>query len=193
MTIQLPDYPRIENEAYYTPEWVTQALMRTAQFPLDASVYEPACGAGDMVKVLAGYFANVVYSDITHPGGDFLLCDRLPDGCKGVITNPPYGTGGILGHKFVKKALELTEPTAGFVCMLMRSSFRFAKTRRDIFCDNPTWVAEVTLLQRVKWANLPDVASPGPWNQMSWFIWDWAHDGSKPIIVDYHPDDEEQV
>ena len=79
---------------YPTPPWATRALLE--RLPGDLSkqtVWEPACGRGDMVRVLASRFKKVIATDIEPRGCgsqlDFLTCES---GVKvdWIITNPPF-------------------------------------------------------------------------------------------------------
>lgn len=186
MVIELPKYERMENDAYYTPLWVTEALFESWSFPIYSCCWEPANGEGHISMVLDHKFGWCFKSDITS-GHDFLLSDRLPDdNITHIITNPPFGVKGDLAVRFVEHALKLTKQNSSSVIMLLISSFRCAKSRRHIFCQHPAFAAEITLLDGVSWENLPDTASPGPWNQMSWFVWDWSKPSyMKPYILDY--------
>lgn len=106
-----------------TPPWGVRALCEHV-LPIVGhssrmSVWEPACGEGDMVRGLTDYFAEVMASDV-HPYGfgeilDFLFPHepRRPDW---IISNPPFR----LGCEFIEQALR--EAVVG-VAMLVRTSF----------------------------------------------------------------------
>lgn len=79
---------------YPTAAWATHALMILERFPTDESVWEPACGAGDMSRVLEGYCPDTRSTDLydrgygTH-GLDFTLTEEVGT-VDNVITNPPF-------------------------------------------------------------------------------------------------------
>jgi hypothetical protein len=80
-----------------TPDWVTEALLRHVQFR--GRVWEPCCGTGAITTVLQRHGYGVTSTDITDhgfgtPGIDFLSCQVVPDGCRALVTNPPYGGSG---------------------------------------------------------------------------------------------------
>ena len=56
-------YPRAANEAYWTPAWVAQVLLDLNVLP-EGCVWEPACGRGDICRVLGGDRHRVLASDI---------------------------------------------------------------------------------------------------------------------------------
>ena len=73
-----------------------------------------------------------------------------------IATNPPYGK---LAEKIIRHALKLTEATGGKVAMLLPHAWDCAKGRVDLF-ENPPFKCKLTLLQRIRWANLEHTASP---------------------------------
>ncbi len=115
-----------------TPPWGTRALCEylARQWNLEnQTVWEPACGEGDMAQPLEEFFKAVIASDVFDYGFgmvfDFLLTQMLkpeflneqPDGMVDwVISNPPFR----LAEDFVKEALEHVRVG---VAMLVRSAF----------------------------------------------------------------------
>jgi len=81
---------------YPTPPWATRALLE--RLPGDLSnqtVWEPACGRGDMVRVLKEKFGRVLATDIEPRGcgerQDFLKIGfQAGLGVDWIITNPPF-------------------------------------------------------------------------------------------------------
>ncbi|HQT78693.1 MAG TPA: hypothetical protein PLD10_16685 [Rhodopila sp.] len=125
-------YQREGRDFYATPAWVTQALLRHVRF--GGPVWEPCCGDGAMSAVLSGHGYDVVSTDIVDrgfgtPGIDFLACRTVPDGCRSIVTNPPYGdTGSHVGQSksakamldFLRHALLLTASVQGQLALLVR-------------------------------------------------------------------------
>jgi len=204
MTEAASNYDRKANEAYFTPDWVTSVMMdhltNTLAFDKDDVFLEPACGDGCMASLIHDYVPTVIASDkypdsfleplsemrgdsfkFTMESVDFLETTeiRLPGRRLNIITNPPYGKGGHLGAKFIRKALELTESSYGTVSMLLPMKFDSGSTRRDIFRDHPAFDCKIVLLDRIRWTNLPQKKA-GPTGDHAWFFWDWgrspAHD-----------------
>lgn len=164
-------YLRKERDLYETPPWVTRALVpHLSPYP---QIWEPACGSGQMVKVLqeAGY--TVRFTDIDH-GRDFMF-EREKADC--IVTNPPYE----LATEFVEHALRLTQPY-GLVAMLLRTDFDHAKSRSHLFRDCPAFAKKLVLTKRIAWfveADGKPKASPS-FNH-AWYIWDWKHEGAPTL------------
>jgi hypothetical protein len=79
--------PAEEGDFYPTPPGATLALLQKEDFP--GPIWEPACGAGDISKVVeeAGY--RVVSSDFFDrgygmPGIDYFSVTALPLGCRSI-------------------------------------------------------------------------------------------------------------
>lgn len=173
-------YERRPLDAYFTPSWVTEALVG-AIVARPGTIWEPACGEGGMVRVLKQHFM-VLATDI-ETDVDFLATKELPSpAIRGIVTNPPYDHA----EEFCAHALNLTAPVKGFVAMLLRCDFDHAKTRSYLFRDNPAWSQKLVLTKRIVWfveADGKPKASPS-FNH-AWFIWDHKHAG--PPTIGYAP------
>ena len=175
------EYELVPGDSYYTPAWVTEALLNAEDFP--QPVWEPASGAGHMGTVLSDRFVMAGETDIwMGPRYDFLSFTVPYGGAKSIVTNPPYSSG--LAEKFVRHAFSLTRLRAGKVAMLLPHGFDTAKGRRDLFSDNLAFKAKHTLTRRIRWANLEQKAN-GPSSNHAWFVWDWKHSG--PPTLGYLP------
>lgn len=186
MSQKTSGYERVAGDRYYTPAWVTEALLRAEEFP--GLSIDPACGGWDIVKAVRADGLLCDGFDIAPdpaPEGqvtgewstkDFLTWDGTSSfgtSYQNVITNPPYGKGGRLAVAFVRHALKLTDPAEGKVAMLLRVDFDSAHGRRAIFADHPAFAAKYALTRRIRWANLEQKGS-GPTENHAWFVWDWA-------------------
>lgn len=140
-----------------TPPWATRALLdRLEREGYDvslphANVWDPACGAGDMQRVLAERCGKALASDVHDygdewrgAGGLYAVCDYLipaarPDWLQRtridwVITNPPFR----LAQEFIGQAL--SEARTG-VAMLVRTAFLEGQDRyRKLFEYTPPWL-----------------------------------------------------
>ena len=181
MTEAPSGYDRITDEKYFTPAWVTDALLDAEPF---VNVWEPAAGAGHMFEAIrARTFAFA--SDIAPDqdwivAQDFLVTDPMFP-IISVITNPPYGKGGRLAEAFIRRALDVTRPAAGKVAMLLRVDFDSARTRRPLFGDHPAFAAKYVLTRRIRWANIQQQEA-SPTQNHAWFVWDWSHLSGPPSI-----------
>lgn len=177
-------FERVEYDRYWTEHWVTKALLDRIQFR--GWIWEPACGRGDMVKVLiqAGY--TVIMTDIA--GADLgcqgaIKHNFLSDGALlnppnefSIITNPPY----VLAEKFIREALRLTKPDGGMVAMLMRNEYDCAATRRYLF-EQPAFRAKLVLTRRPKWIDALAQHSASPRHNFAFYVWDHRHSGPAEI------------
>ncbi len=130
--VHVSGYEREGRDFYATPSWVTEALLRHVRFR--GSVWEPCCGDGAMSTVLAAHSYKVTSTDIAERGFgtsgiDFLTCQNMPEGCRSIVTNPPYGeTASDKGQarspmamlNFLRHALVLTASVQGQLALLVR-------------------------------------------------------------------------
>ena len=171
-------YVRREHDAYWTEPWVTEALVKHVRLP--PTVWEPACGRGDISDVLLLAEYRVISTDLVEHNGyaregaglDFL--EQQVTLAPGIVNNPPSS----LAEWFIRHALDLTEPVAGMVCMALAFDYDAAGSRVDLF-THPAFAGKLTLTRRPRWdwwlPPKPKTASPrSPW---AWFVWDWRHRG----------------
>ena len=164
------EYQRRPNDDYATPPWVAQVIAPSLRQQA-LHLWDPACGAGQLVQALRAEGFQVVGTD-----DDFLARTALPhDRLDAIVTNPPYGIGGRLACQFIAHAIEL----APFTAMLLRVDFDSGKTRTHLFRDCPPFAQKVVLLDRIMW--FPGDA--GPSTNHAWFIWNSRHRG--PATIDY--------
>jgi hypothetical protein len=189
MTEAASGYERRDLEKYFTPAWVTDALIEVVELP--TPIYDPAAGAGDIINAIHAWehLGRAYASDIAPDAAwidtaDFLL--NAHEFCRTIITNPPFGQGGRLAVKFIDRALALTKPRDGKVAMLLRVDFDSAGGRRKLFSDHPAFAAKYVLTKRIRWSNLPQSAA-GPTQNHAWFVWDWTKPGSTPPLIGYLP------
>jgi hypothetical protein len=182
------EYELLPGDCYYTPAWVTEALLSAEDFP--EPIWEPACGAGHITRIFERRGILYDSSDLMAGGLDFLSAEK--GDCwdyNSIITNPPYSHG--LAGKFVRHALELTFPEhftdtseCGKVAMLLPLAWDSAKGRRDLFKDHPAFKAKYILTKRIRWENLEQKKN-GPSQNHAWYVWDWKHSG--PPTLGYLP------
>jgi hypothetical protein len=153
----------------FYPTWpaATKALLAHEQF--QGFVWEPACGAGDMSRVLreAGYL--VTSTDLHdhgygRPGADFLAYKG--PGLGDVITNPPFKHA----QAFIEKALSL--PNTRKVAMFLRLAFLEGQRRKTLFESTPLKAVYIMSrrvpMQRGRQAVEGDTQGP---LAFAWFVW----------------------
>lgn len=152
-------YKRSETDFYPTPADVTLALLDFLNIPKGTRIWEPAAGAGDMVRAIGSRGYEVIGTDIQQ-GDDFLELP-LPDRVGMIITNPPFSAS----EDFIKHALELGVPFA----FLLKSQYWHAARRYAIFEEAAprfilplTWRPDFLFKQRGGGAPLMDVM---------WCVW----------------------
>lgn len=126
---------RNKTDFYATPPEVTTALLDFLEdqclLKPHATIWEPACGRGDMADVMYDRGYHMVVSDL-YPqiqgmdSTDFLKSHAK---CDWIITNPPFSKA----TEFIAHALELRKPCA----FLLKSQFWHAKSRLNLFRENP--------------------------------------------------------
>jgi hypothetical protein len=166
--------PRNENDSYETPEELILAILeRETVGPI---ILEPACGSGNIVKILRKSNYGVIPMDIVDYGvedqsvGDFLTAtfDGI-DSFDTVITNPPYSKA----LEFVKKSLELVAD-GNKVIMFLRLLFLEGQKRYEFFKENPP-VRIYVFSNRVSLKENAKIIC------FSWFVWEKGFKGD-PII-----------
>jgi hypothetical protein len=181
-------YDRLVGDRYYTPAWVTEALLSVEAF--DGNTVDPAAGAGHILDVFSARGLQIEGCDIApdapHVRGPLDYLTSVPGTLRNVITNPPYGQQGRLASNFIRKALMDTEAAGGKVAMLLRVDFDSARSRRNLFGDHPAFKAKYVLTRRIRWANLEQKAS-GPTENHAWFVWDWKPRFSTVPTLRYLP------
>jgi predicted RNA methylase len=156
-----------------TPPWATrgfieQVLMQRHSLGSQTCL-EPACGRGDMAKVLKRVFLRVHASDIHEYGygsmRDFLAPGDFEAEADWVITNPPFGHA----LKFVEKALPCARVG---VAMLVRTNFLEGNKRyQQLFRHNPPTliVQYVERVPMVKGRLDPKVSTA---TSYCWLVWE---------------------
>jgi hypothetical protein len=169
-------YERKERDCYETPAWVTAALiphLRSLR-----SVWDPACGAGKMVKALAQAGIVVDGSDIASNEWSIDFFQAGADHHEGIITNPPYSHA----QEFIEHALRLMRPNNGVIAMLLRTDYDHAVSRQHLFSGHKRFAKKLVLTKRIKWF---ENSNGQPSFNHAWFIWDWLHEG--PPTLAYGP------
>jgi len=166
-------YERFDNDLYETPEWASEVILPFIPSRVQ-TIWEPACGSGQMVEVFRknGYLVRA--TDITT-GNDFM--QQTPsEHADAIITNPPYNIAG----PFIRHALDIVKPD-GFVAMLLRYEFDAASSRADLFANNPYFAFKLVMTQRIRWI---EGTKGRPSIHHAWFVWDKTHTG--PCSMRWH-------
>lgn len=176
-------FARNHADFYPTPPENVDCLL-THIIP-QGKIWEPACGDGAISKRLLHHGYEVTSTDLFdygygESGLDFLNFTTMPDGARTIITNPPYAD---MAEKFIKYALELTEPVKGQVCMFLRNEFDCGKGKMSLF-GIPPFHKKIVVTKRPRWI---EGSTGSPRHNYSWFCWDWRHIKGAASIVYSHP------
>ncbi len=149
-----------------------------------------------MSHVLAANGYQVVSTDITDRGFgtggiDFLECHRVPDGCVGIVTNPPYGdTGSHTGQekssaamlRFLRHALALTKSVQGQLALLVRLQWIAGKRAAEVLSSGP-FAATIVLTRRIRWFDMGEETNSAQ-HHHAWVVFDHDHNaGAGPALL----------
>jgi hypothetical protein len=203
------DFARNPLDRYFTEPRVSEALIKrlsSSSLPLNANIWEPCCGRGDIAGVLHNnghhpFMSDIDISEVDPRAVQVLklpvvqhdfLSDNVPDfvvyeDIHGIITNPPFGD---LAEKVIRQAL--TFQNLRYFAFLLRSEWNHGKSRLDLFTKQP-FAKEIVLTWRPRWdwwmtdeqkraakvaaGKDPDV-DHSPRHNFSWFVWDRGHVGA---------------
>jgi hypothetical protein len=145
-----------------------------------------------MATVLASHGHHVTSSDVADrgfgtPGIDFLACRDVPEGCRCIVTNPPYGdTGSHIGQAkssvamldFVRHALTLTASVQGQLALLVRLQWIAGKRAADVLSSGP-FAATIVLTQRIRWFDMGADTNTAQ-HHHAWVVFDHTHPPGQP-------------
>lgn len=188
--IHISGYQRTDHDFYATPAWVTAALLK--HVTLRGPVWEPCCGDGAMARVIEADGHAVHATDLSdfgfgQAGLDFFSCEQFPEGCQAMVTNPPYGDGGVNQRatnvsksmlRFVQHAIQLTEQTNGQLALLVRFQWMAGKRASELITSGPLDTV-VALTKRITWFDRGKETNQGQ-HHHAWLFWDCQRDRSLP-------------
>ena len=162
--IHVSNFGRQGHDFYPTPTWVTQTLLDRVTFR--GPVWEPCCGDGAIARQIEARGNRVVATDLSDhgygaPGIDFLACNTMPEDCRAIVTNPPYGDGGAeraaagamsarLLLEFVEHGIRLTEQRGGQLALLVRYTWIAGKRAAGLISSGPL-DRVIVLTKRIQW------------------------------------------
>ncbi|MEM9085331.1 MAG: hypothetical protein AAGB23_05360 [Pseudomonadota bacterium] len=167
---------REKDDFYPTHPGATEALLSVEQF--DAFVWEPACGEGDMSRVLEAHDYSVLSEDLIdrgygNTGHDFLLAQNLK--AKSVVTNPPFK----LALEFCEHAISLG---AHKTAMFLRLAFLEGIKRKTFFEKHPP--ARVWVMSRRVPMQRGRLSQKGDGHGVmafAWFVWERGFTGAPTV------------
>jgi hypothetical protein len=190
-SIHSSGFDRRVHDFYATPNWVTEALLRHVQFR--GRVWEPCCGTGAITSVLQRHGYEVTSTDIADhgfgtPGVDFLSCQAVPEGCRALVTNPPYGANtpsdkgqeksSMAMLRFVDHALRLTGSMQGQLALLVRFQWVAGQRAAALMSAGP-FAAVIALTHRIQWFDRGEATNISQ-HHHAWVVFDHAHPTGQP-------------
>jgi len=148
-------------DEHMTPPWVAGTVAPWLRERGVRRVWEPAPGTGGFGRALE----ELGFAVLTTSADFFLVA---PVECDALVTNPPYGRGGVMAADFARRGIRLG---IARMALLLPIDFDSAKTRRDLFADCPSFAGKIVLLNRIVFFERPG-ASPA--SNHAWFLWDRA-------------------
>jgi hypothetical protein len=178
---------REENDFYATDPKALELLLDQLWkdgIMLSKNVWEPACGSGNLSKVLEQRGYSAFNTDLINRGYEnqhlaksFFEFDKEWDG--DILTNPPYK----LAVEFINHSLKLVKEGC-YVIMFLKVQFLESQKRYDsLFKNNPPKYVYV-------FSNRVDTAMNGEFEKYkkcapstcyAWFIWEKGYKG-EPVI-----------
>lgn len=165
---------RPDKDFYPTPSHAIKAILDRETFI--GSIWEPACGTGNICKELVNYGYSSISSDLVDKGyGDFKPHDFLTSTIKAdnIITNPPFK----LMEKFVELGLERTTKK---VILLGKLAFLEGKRRKRMFEETPLESVYV-FSYRVQFGREGVEYTNGSMIAFAWFVWNHEYIGLPTI------------
>ena len=171
---QKNDYYATDPQAFLDFLWAFQE--RDGE-ELSRKIWEPACGEGNLAKVLMKRNHLVLGTDKIDRGFgnvyDFLENDHRMKWEGDIITNPPYK--GSMDIDFVRRSLDIVSKNR-WVIMLFKVQFLASKKRYFLFQElNPKYIYVHS--SRIKiWKNNEDDGGSNALDY-AWFIWQKGFQG----------------
>lgn len=177
-------FEREAGDFYPTPAWVTECLLNSVA--LRGPIWEPCCGDGALAKVLSAAGHAVVASDLVdrgfgRGGVDLLQASQMPDGCRALVTNPPYGDGGSHARAsksstqmlaFTEHTIRLARQAQGQLALLVRFQWIAGKRVASLLSDAPL-TSVIVLTRRIRWFDHGKATKTGQ-HHHAWIFFDFA-------------------
>lgn len=158
-------HKRNEYDAYNTPVWCAEAIVRQIAWGNIPRIWEPAVGEGAILNVVKEMVECQYHGSDIRPNTGWIQEDFLEVNpvlrlrtFDFIITNPPFS----LAQGFVEKSLSLANCTI----MLLRLNFLASKSRKEFWEKHPPTAIHV-LTKRPSFTGKGTDAT-----DYAWFVWD---------------------
>lgn len=177
-------FEREDGDFYPTPAWVMECLLNSVA--LRGPIWEPCCGDGAMAKVLSAAGHEVVATDLVdrgfgRGGVDLLQASEMPEGCRALVTNPPYGDGSSQGRAsksasqmlaFTEHTIRLARQAHGQLALLVRFQWIAGKRVASLLTEG-SLTSVVVLTRRIQWFDHGKATKTGQ-HHHAWIFFDFA-------------------
>ena len=164
------------DDFYPTPKFAVRPLLEREKF--EGTIWECACGKGDISETLIEYDYPVYSSDLVDRGygdGGIDFLSYQGEKFDNIITNPPYKHA----LEFVEQAKILANKKIMF---LMKTVFLESLSRYEMFMDKEFPLRTVyQFCRRVPIYKSGEEMSNSGLIAYAWFVWDKEYEG-KPTI-----------
>lgn len=196
-------FERQEGDFYPTPAWVTECLLRSVT--LRGPIWEPCCGDGALAKVLSAAGHEVVATDLAdrgfgRGGVDLLQTSEMPDGCRALVTNPPYGDGGTRSRTgktsplmlaFTEHTIRLARQAQGQLALLVRFQWIAGRRVASLLTEG-SLQSVIVLTRRIQWFDHGRETKSGQ-HHHAWIFFDFAlPPARRPELIFAHGPDRQR-
>jgi len=151
-----PTMQQGHSDDFQTPEWVLDYLM--PYIPKKWTIWECACGKGNLVRGLQTREYRVIFSDILNGAIFDFLAQLPPISFDMILTNPPYTSK----DRFLAQCYEFNKPFA----LLMPLTALEGQKRQALYREHGL---ELILLPRRVNFETPSGEGAGAWFASAWF------------------------
>jgi len=173
---------RVRADFYPTPGWAVEALLQRENFV--GSCWEPACGKGDISKVLMNSGYDVYSTDLLDygfgiPDVDFLnensMFSETHKKVDNIITNPPFN----IAIEFINTSKRFADDK---IAMFLKTTFLEGVERQIMWKDKQFPFKKMyQFSRRVSFGKEDKTHKNGGMMAFAWFVWDKSHTGSPTI------------
>lgn len=173
---------REKNDFYATDPKALALLLDKLEddgIKLHDTIWECACGAGHLSKLLESKGYKVISSDLVDRGYGENGIDFLETSIEGnrdadILTNPPYK----FAQEFVNKAMEILSPNY-YCIMILKIQFLEGQTRKKLFEKYPPQYVYVHSTRQLCVINgeFDKYQGKSPALCYAWFVWKKGYTG----------------
>jgi len=182
-------YERQEQDFYKSPYYIIDDLIKMEK--IEGSVWENACGDGELSKRLDYFGYNTYSSDKYYRGygelNDFLENPNYYE-VDNIITNPPFN----LASEFITTSLSVL-PDGGKACFLLKIQFLEGIKRYNELWNNNSQLKKILVYSQRVVCRKNGVGTGSDMSSMmnfAWFVFEKGYNGE--VIIDWIPPNKDR-